>query len=349
MVVSFVRAELQIAREFGQQLLHLASRRHDSTLLLEAHFPLGATLFHLGEFVQAREYLERGVALYDAQQHHSAAFLYGGYDPGVMILSYTAWVLWFLGYVDQSLQRIREALSLAHKLSHPQSLAIALSFAAFIHQLRREGQAAQTQSEAGMALCAEQGLSYWLAESSILRGWALLEKGQWEKGISQIREGLDARPRGTELDRSHYLILLAEGYGKSQQVGEGLALLAEALDGMGRTGDCYYEAELYRMKGELTLQKFQVLGSKFQVPSSTQPPTPSTQEAEGCFHKAIEVARKQQAKSLELRAVTSLARLWQRQGKRDDARQMLAEVYIWFTEGFDTKDLQEARALLEQL
>ena len=151
--------------------------------------------------------------------------------------------------------------------------------------------------------------------------------------------------------RPYHLALLAEAYGKTGQVEERLTALAEALTVADKTGERYYEAELYRLKGELTLQKFQVSGSKFQVPSP-QHPTPSTQaeaEAEACFQKAIEIAQRQQAKSLELRAATSLARLWQQQGKRDEARHLLAEIYGWFTEGFDTKDLQEAKALLEEL
>ena len=189
-----------------------------------------------------------------------------------------------------------------------------------------------------MALSAEQGFSYWLAVGSILRGWALVEEGQREKGIVQMHEGIDSQAIGTELDRSYFLILLAEGYGKSHQVGEGIVLLANALDGMLRTGDCYYEAELYRIKGELTLQ------SKVQGPKSKV-----EEEAAECFHKAVEIARKQQAKSLELRATVSLARLWQSQGKQAEARQMLAEIYGWFTEGFDTKDLQEAKSLLTEL
>jgi predicted ATPase len=370
-VFSFVRAELQTAHEFGQQLLHLASRLQDPTLLLEAHIALGGTLFHLGEFAQAREHLKQGVTLYDARQHHSAALLYGGQDPGVLSLSYMTWVLWFSGYADQALKRIQEALSLAQRLSHPYSLAVVQSFAAIIYQLCREGQAVRMHAEQGMALSAEQGFSYWPTIGSILRGWALVEEGQWEKGIVQMHEGIEAHQIiGTELDQGYFLILLAEGYGKSHQAEQGLALLAKALDGMRSLEDRYYEAELYRLRGELTLQKGARdwgLGAGSPSPQAPslkpQDPTEVAREAEECFLKAIEVAQKQQAKSLELRAVVSLARLRQRQAqdyathstqhetriKLDEAQRMLSEVYKWFTEGFDTRDLQEAKTLLEEL
>jgi predicted ATPase len=160
---------------------------------------------------------------------------------------------------------------------------------------------------------------------------------------------------GTGFLKSYYLALLAEAYGKAGQAEEGLVVLAEALAVVDKSGERFYEAELYRLKGQLTLQSRQVEGKSKASRSrsavtSPQPLAPSTQaEAEACFHRAIKIARKQQAKSLELRAVMSLARLWQQQGKRKQARNLLAEVYGWFTEGFDTKDLQEARALLEEL
>ena len=203
-----------------------------------------------------------------------------------------------------------------------------------------------------IALAREQGFSVWLGWGLPLRGWALAMQGQGEEGIAQIHEGMAAyRAAGAEMGRTYFLALLADAYRKMGRVEEGLIALTEGLAIVEKTGERLYEAELHRLKGQLTLQKFQVSSSKFQVPS-TQHQTPSTQaeaEAEACFLKAIEIAQRQQAKSLELRAVMSLSRLWQQQGKKDEARQMLAEIYGWFTEGFDTADLQEARALLEEL
>ena len=191
-----------------------------------------------------------------------------------------------------------------------------------------------------MALSAEQGFALALSQAAILRGWVLAEQGQGEEGIAQIRQSMAAwRATGAELRRPYYLALLAEAYGKGGQVEEGLSVVAEALAAVDKTRERFYEVELYRLRGELMLAKSRVqsLGSSVQ------------KEAEECFWKAIEIARRQQAKSLELRATMSLTRLWQQQGKRAEARQMLAEVYNWFTEGFDTKDLQEAKALLEEL
>jgi predicted ATPase len=176
-----------------------------------------------------------------------------------------------------------------------------------------------------------------------MRGWALAEQGQGKEGISQIRQGLiDYQATGAELFRPHHLALLAEAYQKNGQVEEGLATLAEALAFVDRTGERFYEAELYRIKGELTLAQSSVTDPRLLVPDPQG-------EAEACFLKAIEIAQKQQAKSLELRAATSLARLWQQQSKQKEAHQLLSTIYGWFTEGFDTKDLQEAKALLEEL
>jgi predicted ATPase len=291
------------------------------------------TLVWLGEFAVAREHLEQGMALYDPPQHRSHAFLYG-YDSGVHGLSFGAWALWYLGCPDQALRRNHDALTLAQELSHPFSLAFALAFAAWLHQLRREGQAAQERAAAAIALSTEQGFPFWGAWGTILRGSALAEQGQSAEGIAQMRQGIAAwRATGAELQRPYYLALLAEAYGKTGHAEEGLHVLAEALTAVHKTGERQHEAELYRLKGELRLKQ----------------DVPDEQEAESCLRQAVDVARQQQAKSLELRAAMSLSRLWQHQGKRVEARELLAPVYGWFTEGFDTFDLQEAKALLETL
>ena len=313
----------------------VAQDAQDSSLLLEAHGALGLPLFWLGEFASARAHLEQGIALYDPQQHSSHAFLYGQ-DPGVLCRAYVAFALWHLGYADQALKRIQEALILAQELSHPYSLAFALFIAAWVHQYRREGRAAQERADAMMVLCSEQGFPFWLAEGTILRGWALAEQEQREEGIAQMRQGLAAhRTTGVKLAQPHFLALLTEAYAKEGQTAEGLTVLAEALAMVDNSGERSHEAELYRLKGELTL--------KSKVKASPE------SEAEEYFRKAIAIARRQSAKSLELRAVMSLARLWQQQGKKKKARQMLAEIYDWFTEGFDTVDLRQAKALLEEL
>jgi predicted ATPase len=290
------------------------------------------TLSTSGEFIRALEHCEQGNALYDPQRHRSLAF-HSGQDPRVACLSFAAWNLWLLGYPDQALRRSREAVALARELSHPLSLGFALDFAAWLHQFRRERKLTQELAEEGIAISTDQGLPFWRELGVIMQGWALAAQGQ-EEGIALMRRGLTAwQAMGTEVGSPYFLALLAEGYGKGGQAKKGLEVLAEAIATVQRNGERNYEAELYRLKGKLLLQ------------SNAQ----HCSEAEPCFQRALSIARSQSAKSLELRAAMSLSRLWQQQGKKDEARQMLAEIYGWFTEGFDTKDLQDAKALLDEL
>ena len=324
------QGELPIARELAEQILRLAQRQADPLLLVPAQRVVGATLWFLGEFALAQPHIEQGLALYDPQQHSTYVQLYGQ-DEGVACLVHAGCLLWFLGYPDQEIQRSREAISLAQKLAHPFSVAYALSFAVWTYQFRREARAVKEQTAAIIALSTEQGFPYWLAMSAVHRGWALTEQGQGEEGIVQIRHGLAAwRETGAEMLWRYFLGLLAEAHAKMGQVKEGLAVVAEALAAVPTTGR-FWEAELYRLKGELLLK------------------AEAEAEAEECFRQAIEVAQRQGAKSLELRATVSLGRLLQPQGKREEARRTLAAIYGWFTEGFDTLDLQAARDLLEEL
>ncbi len=293
-----VRAEYKTARELGEQCFTLAQRVQDPALLVEGHRALGQCLYLLGELVPAREHLEQGIALYGPQPHHSYTLLYWN-DPGVVCRAWGAFALWLLGYPDQALKRTHEALTLARELSHAYDLAVALGRAAMLHHFRQERRVTQERAEETITLATEQGFPFFAVQGSILRGWALAEQGQMEAGIAQIRQGLTTlRVMGIESSRPHNLALLAEAYGKAGQIEEGLAALTEALATIHR-GERYFEAELYRLKGELTLAQSSVqsLGSSVQ------------KEAEECFLKGIEVARRQQAKSLELRAVMSLARL----------------------------------------
>jgi predicted ATPase len=328
-----IRAEFHRARELAEQLLRVAQHHQDQSVLLLAHLALSVPPFHLGELTLCRTHLEQGMALYDAQQHHALAFRYG-IDPGVFFLCAAARPLWLLGFPEQARTSIREALTLAHTLAHPFSLAFTLHWAATTHQLRREAPAAQDQAEVSMMFSREQGFALWVPGGTVLRGWALTEQGQMEEGIAQMRQGMTAwQATGAEVDRPYYLALLAEGYGKAGQAEAGLPVLAEALAVVDAIEERYYEAELYRLKGELLLAR------------SAEQHT----EAETCFRQALDIARRQQAQSLELRAAMSLSRLRQQQGKRAEACALLAPIYGWFTEGFDTADLQEAKALLEAL
>jgi tetratricopeptide (TPR) repeat protein len=277
--------------------------------------------------------LEQGLALRHPQPGRSLAFS-DSTDPEVFCLTQVSWALWMLGYAEQALTRSRQACALAQKLSHPYSLTYALVFASALSMFRREAQRVQEQAEAAIALAREQGFARWLAVGIGWRGWALAEQGAVQEGLAQLRQapavGLSQQP-----------LRLAEIYGKAGQAEAGLRVLTEALAAVSKNGERRFEAELYRLQGELLLRQSTGMGSS---------PTALVEvEAETCFRRAIDVARAQHAKSFELRATMSLSRLWQRQGQHHAARDTLALVYGWFTEGFDTPDLQEAKALLGAL
>ena len=325
------RAELPNARNLGEQLLGLAQRAQDSALLLQAHHALGPTDVNAGDWASAQMHLEQCISLYDPQEHRSHAFLYGGHDLCACCLGFAAQSLWMLGYPDQALEKSRKSLALAQELSHPYSLAWTRLQVGTLHQFRRDSSATQEQAEALQGLSDEQRLPHHLAAGSILRGWALAERGHGEEGLAQMRQGLDASSMSPLFWRVHFLALLAEVSGRAGKIEEGLDALAEALRAVDDKGIGYYEPELHRLKGELLLAR----GPE------------SSADAEACFRQAIAIARRQRARSLELRAVMSLSRVYHRQGKQDEVRPMLAEIYGWFTEGFDTVDLREAKALLQ--
>jgi predicted ATPase len=329
------RAEHATARELGEQCLSLARRLDDPALLLEAHLALGDSWFHLGQPSQAHAHFEQSMRIYDPQQHHALAFRYDNADPGAVCLAFAGLTLWMLGYPDQALERMNEALTLAQNLEHPFTLArVGLYYMTFLHQLRREWQAVSERAETAITVATEQQVALVLAVGPIMRGWALAMQGQGAEGLTQLRQGLDAyRATGAAFQRPHFLSMLAEVHRSLGQPEAGLTALREALTLVEKTGERYYEAELHRLKGELLLQHA----------------APEVSHAETCFQQALDMARRQQAKSLELRAAMSLGRLWQQQGKRQEARALLAGVYDWFTEGFDTAALQEAKALLHAL
>jgi predicted ATPase len=298
---------------------------------MEARNAQGQIQFLRGDIATARAHLERGIALYDLQQHRSLALVYGE-DPGIGCRVFAVWALWCLGYPAQTLYYLRDMQTLAQELAHPYSWAQVWCFGGVGYQFHRDVQSVAAWAERLMTLCHEQDFALWLAGGTILHGWALTAQGQRQEGITQMRQGLaDWRGTGAEIWCPYFLALLAEAYEQAGQVDAGLSVVAEALEAVHNTGERWWEAEIYRLKGE---------GLRLQS-------VPDEPQAEACFRQALDVARRQQAKSLELRAAMSLGRLWQRQGKRAAARQLLQECYDWFTEGFDAADLQDARALLE--
>ncbi|MBI3248068.1 MAG: AAA family ATPase [Deltaproteobacteria bacterium] len=353
---STLGAEYETARKLAHQGLSLAQRLQDPLLLLGAHQDLGFFSLWPAEWAAAREHFERVAALHDPHQHSTYVSLYEA-DLGVWALSEAALALWFLGYPDQARQKLHEALTLAHKLAHPNTLGWALGCSAWLHQYLREPQKTQERAEAEIALALEHGFLPWLVYGTVSEGWALAMQGREEEGIASIQKGMTlAQSMGSNMAHSYHLALLAKVYGNKGQHEEGLKILAEALEFVEKRGERFYEAEIYRLKGELTLQqegsRLQALGLREKIEEEgvrlqAVGLREKAEEAKKCFHKAIEIAQKQQAKSLELRATMSLARLWQAQGKHREAHTTLSEVYNWFTEGFDTKDLQEAKALLD--
>jgi tetratricopeptide (TPR) repeat protein len=329
------RAQYGTALELGQQCLRVAHRAGDSVLLVEAHHALGVGFGTTGEFHKALEHLEQAVALYDPKKHGSHAYTYGQ-DPAVMCLIHSGWDLWFLGYPDRALIRNDEGLALAHKLSHPATLATAAAFAAWLLQFRRDARAVEALAGAAVDLSTQHDFAFCRAIGIILGGWALTQLGQREAGIERMRVGLEALHATDAVTMMGYFSgLLAESYGDAARAEEGLNVLA-GVDG---TREQYWEAELYRLKGELILRRA----------GANRLANDSQAEAQECFRQALTIARAQNAKSLELRAAMSLCRLRLQQGKRSDAYLALEEIFGWFTEGFNTPDLREGKALMEEL
>ena len=253
-VFYLVRGESQTAYALGEQLLRAAQSVQDPALLLEAHYALGDTLFWLGELLPARTHLEQSLALYDPQQHRALASLYGE-DAGVFSLAYMSFLLWWLGSPQQAVQKSQEALTLAQEVSHMYSLALAPFYAAGVHQLRREGQAAQARAEEVLALAQAHGFPFWQTLGMFLRGWAVAEQGQAEEGLAQMHQSLTAyQSAGAQVGVSWFLGMLAETYGQGGHPDEGLTVVAEALAIVHTTGERAWEADLYRLKGELLLQ-----------------------------------------------------------------------------------------------
>src|SRR4029453_15449207 len=279
------------------------------------------------------QHLEESIAHYTPDQHRAPLFRLG-HDPGVNCRGWAAITLWVLGYPEQALARFHDALTLAHTLSHLFSLAYAQCWAALVYQLRRDAPAVHEQAEAAVPLSTAQGFTLWAAWGTSLRGWALAMQGQGDEGLTQVRQGIAAcQATDTALLVPYFCTVLADVSAHLGYTEDGLQALAEAHILMEQHEDHWWEAEICRLWGVLLLR---------------QTGTPQA-EAEAWLQRALDVAHRQEAKSLELRAAMSLSRLWQYQGKRTEAYNLLMPIYNWFTEGFDTADLQEAKALLEAL
>jgi predicted ATPase len=327
-----VRGDMAVARELAEELVALAQGQQAAVPLMQAHRAMGQTLFWVGDFAAAREHLEQVNAVYEPDKHRPMAFTHG-HDPSVVSQAFTAHILWYLGFPDRALQAMNKAFALATDISHPFTLAVTLDHTAWLHQYRREEYLVRERAEADMELARAHGFPYFLAQGMILHGWSLAALGHIEEGITEIRDGLTAhRATGAGGDRPYWLLLLAEVCGMGGHVEEALEAVDEALADVSKSGVAFCEAELVRVKGAVLLQRSAA----------------NEAAAEKLFCEALQIARRQQTKSLELRAAVSLSRLWQHRGEREDALELLSDIYGWFTEGFDTADLEAARVLLNE-
>jgi predicted ATPase len=344
-----LRGEFKTARELGEQLLRVAQHAQEPGLLLEAHYALGVALCFSGAFAAAGAHFEDGLALYDSQQASRQAALYG-VDLGVGCGNYLALTLWYRGYPDQARRQSATTLALAHELADPFSQGAALCFAAALQQCCRDVAMVRTHAAAAIALCQTHGFAHFLAMVQMAHAWAVAAHGQADAGLAQMRQGLAVeQAAGAEVTRPYFLARLAETYAQHGQPEAGLTAITEGLAMTRMFGEYWHEAELHRLHGALLVQA----GERRAASECGAPPAtsgvPPDEEAEASLHRAWSIARRQEAKSLELRAAMSLAGLWQQQGKRTEAHDLLAPIYGWFTEGFDTADLQEAKTLLDAL
>jgi hypothetical protein len=327
------RGGFKAARPIAEELLAVAERLGDRTLRLEAHHAMSPTMLNIGQPQAARAHGEQGMALYDKEQHRSLAYLYGGHDPGVCCRMHSGLALWFLGYPQAALERTRSGVALAMDLSQPHSIANALPFSILTHELRGDVEGVREAADTLIALSTEYGFSNWLAFGRFFADWVTAVRGSEEAIIARLRRGIDEYIANSHLFESFLFGLLATAQLRYGHTGDGLDTVNAALEMAQTRNQQLWDPELYRLKGELLLAR----------------DADAQSEAALAFRRAIEIARGQDGRSWELRAVTSLSRLLRGQGKRDEARQPLAEILGWFTEGFDTADLRTARTLLDEL
>jgi predicted ATPase/DNA-binding winged helix-turn-helix (wHTH) protein len=327
-----LRARHKAARELSEELIGLARRSQDSGFLLEGHVAMGLTHTWRGEFEQALPHLDKGLEVYDPLRHRGHSFEYGQ-DPRMICLAHKSWLLWWLGFAEQAMAAAREAISWAHEVSHPHSLAFATVYAATLHHFCGEYGTVLELTKDAIRLSNEHAFGQWLVFANIFRGRAQVAQGNIEGGIAGMERGLaEHRETGSEWGQPFFLTLLAEAYGKGAQVrkDKGLLLLDQALALIEETKERFYEAEVHRVRGE-----YMVMAARYD-------------EAEGCFRRAFDIAGSQGAKSWQLRAASSLGKLLQKESRKDDARKSILPVYNWFTEGFSTQDLNVAKSLLDE-
>ena len=340
-----VRGRFLSARELGEQCFVIAKQTEDPAFEVEAHRALGATLYYLSEFKNALAHLESGIELYQPQHHPVPTFLHFVADPGMTLLAYSAPLLWCLGYPVQAEERLVEAAMIGKDRNHPFSDAVLLHFKTVLYQHQEEVEKVETTATQMLQICQEHGFSLWEAAATVMIGWSLTEQNHSEAGIAMIRKGIAAWEKTrAELQLPLFLALLAQAYQRTGQHTLALQTLDAALGVVTRTGERAYDAELTRRKGELCL----VLGKEAETVGA-KGTTSTAARAESYFQEALAIARRQGAKSWELRAALSLSELWCTQDRCREAYNLLRPIYVWFSEGLDTRDLQRAKHLLEKL
>jgi predicted ATPase len=323
-----------VALEHATNFLFIAQSQPSSGSLLVGHRILAFSLMRRGDYRAALAHFETAVSLYRPNEHRDSAFRYGNMDIGVSALVYLSLALWHRGYPDRSARAAERALALSRGLGHSPTLAQALYHVAMAAVFARDVATACAHSNDCVALASEHGFPLWAAQGRSLQGWANAQKGEATTGIAGIRDGLAAKEAtGTRLLTPFFLTLLAEALALAGKIEEALATLDDALAKAAASGEKGDSAEIHRLRGELTARL----------------PYPDPAKAEDSFHTALAIAREQGTRGYELRAATSLARLWREQDRRTEARDLLAPVYGSFTEGFDTPDLKDAKALLDEL
>jgi serine/threonine protein kinase/predicted ATPase len=329
-----VRGDLRPCVGLAAEGMALAERLDDPGMLMESLFMPGVTMFYRAQFAEARVCYEKAVAAYDDRERTRFWTAYTGHNAGVTHRCYLALALWHLGYPDQALRLDRETQELARTIGHAFSLGHAVDFTAFLHHYCRLGTGVQAAAEEETTIGSEQGFQLWQALGTLHKGAGLLLQGRREEAMPFLLKGFSAfRATGAEVRAPAYLALLGDAYMQFARFEDAHKALDEGLGVAEKNDDRCHEAELHRLKGELLLAE-----SPDRIAA-----------AEDCFRQAAAIAQSQQSKGWELRAATSLARLWQRQGRRDDAHATLSAVYDTYTEGFTTPDLVEARVLLETL
>ncbi len=326
-----LQANYAKAEELGDQLVGMADQTDNPNFLVAAHRALGGPLVYQGQHNRALVHLKKVISIEPTPELRAEAYQYDVVDPWITSRSYMSWALWLLGYPEQALEQSRQAVTRAEGLEHPFSVALALSFAQWLHQFCHDVSRTRMTAERALTISTEQSFAFWIGWCRVLRGWTLAQHGQCDEAITEIREGIvDWRAQGSELGCHYYFALLAEACAKADRIDDALNALAEGQEFADATGEAYWAPEIPRLKGKLLLRR-----------------DPAAHEdAEKCFQAAIELAQKQEAKSLELRATMSLGRLWAERGSASEAHSMLAKTYEWFSEGFDTRDLREAKELL---